>query len=202
MKTFLFFSMLIVISIPVYAAEKTLFENGDVEYGGFSGPVVKFTTIHNKNAWLVGGRCGWIVNHTFIIGGGGYGLATDIRASGEAHKIYPGKYLEMEMAYGGMEFEYVCMSDRLLHFSLYSLIGVGNIGYGDESFSDEDMDFDKKDTVFVIEPALNGTLNITRWFRISAGLSYRMITDFQLAGVDKNDVSGLSATMTFRFGKF
>ncbi len=69
--------------------------------------MLKSTSISGKSAWLVGGRCGWIVNHSFVIGGGGYGLASDIPAS------------------------------------------------------KENDDFDKKDTVFVIEPTVNGTLNVT-----------------------------------------
>ena len=202
MKNMFLFMLLIFWASPVIAEEETLFNGGDVEYGAFSGAVLKSTSISGNSAWLVGGRCGWIVNHSFVIGGGGYGLASDIPASKEAHKIYPGRNLEMELAYGGLELEYIYRSNKLVHISLYSLIGAGNIGYGDESASNEDNDFDKKDTVFVIEPAVNGTLNATKWFRISAGISYRMISDFQLAGVDEANVSGVSGTLTFRFGKF
>jgi len=202
LKNLFLFVLPVFLVSPVIAEEETLFNGGDVEYGAFSGAVLKSTSISGDSAWLVGGRCGWIVNHSFVIGGGGYGLASDIPASKEAHKIYPGRNLEMELAYGGLEFEYIYRSNKLVHISLYSLIGAGNIGYGDESASNEDDDLDKKDTVFVIEPAVNGTLNVTKWFRISAGISYRKISDFQLAGVDEADVSGVSGTLTFGFGKF
>ncbi|MBT4485722.1 MAG: hypothetical protein HOC71_18800, partial [Candidatus Latescibacteria bacterium] len=184
------------------AEKEALFNGGDTEIGFLYGSVIKYTSVYDESALLVGGRAALIFNRSFIVGAGGYGLATDIQASDEAHRIYPRRNLEMEMAYGGMELEYVYRPNKLAHFSVYSLIGVGNIGYGDEGASDEDDDFDKKDTVFVIEPAVNCTLNVTRWFRITAGISHRMVADFQLAGVDEKDMSGFSGVLAFMFGKF
>ena len=35
------------------------------------------------------GRGGWIINHTFVIGGGGYGLANNIRSSDAQSFIFP-----------------------------------------------------------------------------------------------------------------
>ncbi|NIN69246.1 MAG: hypothetical protein GTO63_32105, partial [Anaerolineae bacterium] len=54
---------------------ETLIE-GDVRHGGFGGPVVKFTEVNNEFGVLVGGRGGWIINDSFVLGAGGYGLVT------------------------------------------------------------------------------------------------------------------------------
>jgi len=52
---------------------ETLFA-GEVVHGGFGGPVLKASTVNGSPALFVGGRGGWIINHSFILGGGGDGL--------------------------------------------------------------------------------------------------------------------------------
>ena len=77
-KTVIIFVASIMVT-PVLAQEETLI-SGQLEYGGYGGPVVKFTTINNDWEVMVGGRGGWIINHSFVLGGGGYGLVTDVEA--------------------------------------------------------------------------------------------------------------------------
>ena len=38
------------------------------------GPAIRFTQIDGDFGVLVGGRGEWIINHRFVLGGGGYGL--------------------------------------------------------------------------------------------------------------------------------
>ena len=49
-----------------------------IESGGFGAPVVKMTSMMDEFAVLLGGRGGWILNRTFVLGGGGYGLVNDV----------------------------------------------------------------------------------------------------------------------------
>jgi hypothetical protein len=72
MKKYLLISILLVLVIPfeVIAEEKTLVGNG-FDNGGYGAPVVKFMSLGGEVGVLVGGRGGWIINHTFVIGGGG-----------------------------------------------------------------------------------------------------------------------------------
>ena len=71
----------LILSFQLFAQEETLLGSSEVTHGGFGGPVIKYTQIKGEPAVLVGGRGGWIINHTFIIGGGGYGLVNDIKAN-------------------------------------------------------------------------------------------------------------------------
>ena len=166
-----------------------------IEHGGFGGPVVKFTEINEDFALLVGGRGGWIVDHTFIIGGGGYGLSNEF-------KIEP-DHLNWGMGYGGLELEYVYRSHELVHFSVQTLIGAGGVAYQDHGdWYDEDWN---GDGFFVAEPGVNVLLNVIENFRIGLGASYRYIdginedeTDF----TSDSDLSGPSAVLTFKFGIF
>lgn len=73
------------------AQEAETLLGGGTTSGGFGGPATAFTTIHGDFAILVGGRGGWIVNHSFVLGGAGYGLATpDIRTGFAMHGNRPG----------------------------------------------------------------------------------------------------------------
>ena len=153
--------------MPVLAQEQALI-SGDVEHGGFDSPSVKITNINGENAVLVGGRGGWIVNHKFVLGAAGYGLASNIYPKGsDTIRRY------MEMGYAGLDLEYITYSDHLVHLSLELLIGGGGIRYKE----DDDFDFGKpSDAFFILEPGINVNLNVTQFFRISCGASYRHIS--------------------------
>lgn len=184
-----------VATLPLVAQEETLI-TGDIESGGFGGPVVKFGSMNGEGGIIVGGRGGWIINHTFIIGGGGYGLANNVKAK----VLSPTGQRYLNFGYGGVELEYVARSDKLLHFSVMTLIGGGGLGWKDEGTrSGGSTDSDE---FFVLEPAAQVNLNITKSFRMSAGISYRYISGVSSPAATDADLSGPSAVLTFRFGTF
>lgn len=189
--------MLLCLRIfSAFAQEETLI-SGEIESGGFGGPVLKFGSFNGETAILVGGRGGWILNHSFIIGGGGYGLANDVKAK------VPGPFGEryLNFGYGGLELEYVSQSDRLIHFSFQTLIGAGGLGWRDHDVR-VGMRDSGGDSFFIVEPTIHATLNVTLCFRISGGMSYRFISGVQSQASSSPDLSGPSGVLTFRFGKF
>jgi hypothetical protein len=193
MKTFALLAILLLIALPVLAQEETLVK-GEIESGGFGGPVVKFGTFNGETGVLVGGRGGWIINHSFILGGGGYGLTNNVRAK----TLGPNGERYINFGYGGLELEYIPQSDKLVHLSFMVLIGAGGVGWRDEEFGHNSED----DAVFIVEPAVHATLNVTSSFRISAGASFRVITGVSSNVSSNASLSGPSAVLTFRFGKF
>jgi len=188
--------LLCVGMFSAFAQEETLI-NGSIENGGFGGPVLKMGSFNGEAAILVGGRGGWIINHSFIIGGGGYGLANNVKA--KVSGPYGERYLNF--GYGGLELEYISQSDRLIHFSFQTLIGAGGLSWRDENVRVGMRDSDG-DSFFIVEPGVNATLNVTKYFRISGGVSYRFISGVQSPASSSPDLSGPSGVLTFRFGKF
>lgn len=186
--------VLLLSTVAIMGQAETLV-SGHLESGGFGGPVVKFTQINDEFAVLVGGRGGWIMNHTFILGGGGYGLVNEI----DTKYTYEGELLQLMMGYGGLEMEYVNSSNSLVHFSVYLLLGAGGLSY--REFDDRHSP-EITDEFWIAEPAVNVNLNISSFFRISAGVGYRLITDVDLGDLTNSDIAGLSGILTFRFGKF
>ena len=167
-----------------FSNEETLI-SGEIESGGCGGPVIKLSGISNDFALFIGGRGGWIVNHSFLIGGAAYGLATDVFISGN----------KLNMGYGGLWVEYIINSDALVHFTAGTLIGMGNAHYDPEGKDQR--------SCFVLEPEANVEINIVRFFRVCAGVSYRMAMGFSgLAGLDDAALSGLSANLFLKFGNF
>ena len=190
------FLLFVIITLPVFAQEQTLIGAGEIENGGFGGPAVKVTIINGETAVLIGGRGGWIINHTFVLGGAGYGLATNVHAkkTDSIHQF-------IHMGYGGLDLEYIASSNDLIHFSLELLIGGGSIGFKDEN---EDI-FDNHRTTesfFVLEPSAHANLNVTHFFRIAGGISYRYINGLESPLSTNTGLSGLSVVLSLKFGKF
>lgn len=176
-------------------AQETLLE-GDLRHGGFGGPVVKFTEINDKLGVFVGGRGGWIINGSFVVGGGGYGLANP----GNFDHIMdsPGNPGSLEMGYGGLELMYVLRPDELVHFSLGILLGAGGLAWSPEGQSGNEAD----DAFFVVEPELDVVLNVAEFFRAGLGVSYRFARDVELFDLRDGDISGVTGLVTLKFGRF
>ncbi len=194
--------ILSVFAASVSGQERTVF-SGDVEHSGFGGPVVKFSRIDEQNVLLVGGRGGWILNHTLAIGGGGYGVVTELDAPIGSLGVWDSP-MDIEFGYGGVEIEYILNSNALAHYSVYALIGGGATNFvkdaGKVTNSNEQVG--ETDYLFVIEPAINGEFNIAPWFRLNAGVSWRLVSGVEKEYLDNGDYSGPAANITFKFGKF
>jgi hypothetical protein len=167
--------------------------SGKLDFGFYGGPIIKFTEINDDFAVLVGGRGGLLINHRFFIGGGGYGLANEVPAS----NIWPNDNYLLELGYGGLVLEYILRSRKLIHLSFYTLIGGGGLCVYDGWYEPWDHD-----AFFVAEPGIDLMLNVTKSFRIGFGGSYRYVSGVSLNGLRDEDISGPSAAITFKFGRF
>jgi hypothetical protein len=208
MKKLFFLLLLPALALPATAQHETLID-GHVGFGGFGGPGLRFTSVNGTPALLVGGRGGVIFNleqgHSLILGGGGYGLTTNVRLDGIVRDQIQ---LYLQMGYGGVEFEYVNNTHRLIHPSVHLLLGAGGATYREpltwrsdwSGWSDwADLDYS---VFFVAEPGVSLNLNVTTFFRLSTGLSYRFVSGSSLPGTSDPDLSGLAGGLTFRFGGF
>jgi hypothetical protein len=177
-----------LIAIPVMAHEQGVF-------GGFGGPVLKVTQFHDDVGVMIGGRGGFIINHTLAIGAGGYAQSNNIDA--------PVADLLLDVGYGGGMVELIILSDRPIHLSVKTLIGVGGVNYQDKDQKDSPWGWhDQSDGFFVAEPGVDLMLNVTKSFRVGMGVSYRYIDGIDSSGLSDSDMSGPSANFTLKFGKF
>lgn len=194
--------ILFLFTTSIYAQRETVFE-GDIDNGGFGGPVVKFTQVKGNFGVIVGGYGGWLINHQFLIGGGGYGLANDILADQQVTDIFG--YTErpkLNFGYGGLMLEYYHNPMRLIHFSVSLLVGGGGISYREGFFMEHSSGDNTPDAFFVLEPGISGELNVAKFFKIGLGASYRWASGVNMVGIKNSDLSNFSVNLALKFGKF
>ncbi len=199
MKTLIILLLASLFAAPVYAQDETLLGDQPLESGWYGAPTIQLTSVNGKAGVLVGGRGGWIINHTVALGFAGYGLANDI----EANVSGPDGEPYLDLAYGGFQVEVILQSSRLVHYSLHTLIGGGTVGFRDGWADDHDgYDHRNMDGFFVLEPGANLDVNVTTWFRTSLGVSYRYVSGISSGATTNSDLRGPSGMLSFRFGSF
>lgn len=189
-KISLLFFMLFVHSV---SAPKSLFDGG-IESGGYGGPFFKLGQINGQTGLFVGGQGGWIINHTFVIGGKGYGIASNVEVEGM-------EGLRLNFNCGGLMLEYILSSDEVLHYSVEGMLGTGNVSYDDNEDNLDENEF-SNDSFFVFEPGVNAILNVTKNLRIGAGITFRYVSGVEYEGLDDSDLMGVSGQLVFKFGGF
>lgn len=197
LKSFLLF---LFLSVSILYSQESTLVGDNIENGGFGGPVIKFTKVNNEFGVFVGARGGWIMNHKFVIGLGGYGLVNNIKVADLLTKN------RLIIGYGGLELEYIINSNDVFHLSIQALLGGGSVTY--TKVIDDDWNWDWEhtavpfETFFIAEPGVNLMLNVTSFFRIGLGASYRIVSDIDYKFLSNKDIDGLSGVLTFKFGSF
>ena len=181
------------------------FLRGDFDHGFYGGPVVKFSTFEDGLGLYVGGKGAWLIDHQLGIGFAGYGLTNNMDYSD-----YEDNELKLQTGYGGLYLEYVNDSRKLIHFSAGTLIGAGGAAYmerfrfNDHHYDEHEYEYDvvESSAYFVIEPEVSVEFNITEFFMVGIGGSYRIVSNTDLSQHTDSDLSGPSGNITFKFGKF
>lgn len=190
------FWMVCLTATPVTAVEgeETLVK-AELEHTGFFAVVGKMGSVVGQTELMGGFRAGWIIDHTLAVGGGVYFLSK----APLAREIGPGGREDLDYRYLGLEVEYIHNSSKQTHLSFYTLVGWGYVSYEEHVFY---FDGSERDQFFITEPGMNVIFNVTRFFRIGIGGSYRFIGDVELRGLSNSDVDGFSANLTLKLGKF
>ena len=144
----------------------------------------------------MGGQSGWIINHSLVLGGIGYGLVSDV-------EIEDAQNFKLEFGCSGALVEYISSSGKLLHFSIHSMIGAGGVRYAvkDHKKDHDEVNYDD-DVFFVLDPGINLILNVSKNFRIGAGATYRYVNGVEYENLSNSDLSGVSAQVFLKFGIF
>ncbi|WPP51655.1 hypothetical protein [Catalinimonas niigatensis] len=197
------FFTLCCLSFPVLAQDtddqETLFGDFTITHsGGYFAPAVRLSAINGDFASFMGGYGGWFINKRFMIGGGGFGLVNNLAVPEDA-RIDPTLDLHYDMGYGGLMFEYVLSSDRILHLMGNFLIGGGGI---EQDYEGEDDFEDTKSGFFVFEPGVHLEVNITPFLRANGGITYRLISGSDTYGIRDRDLSSMGLAVGLKLGNF
>ncbi|MEM6524096.1 MAG: hypothetical protein AAF693_09900 [Bacteroidota bacterium] len=180
---------------------KTIFSRKS-EIRGFGSFDMKVTDFNEDKALFLGGHGGVILNKKFIFGGGGYGLTTsntsDLEGSDQELELFGG--------YGGIMLGYIIAPAEIIHVSFPVLIGAGGVEVAEEGapIIDGERSILERSAFFVVEPAVEIEINMTRFMRLAIGGGYRFIqgADLDVGSITNEDLSSWTAGVSFKFGKF
>ncbi|HIC16722.1 TPA: hypothetical protein EYO77_01270 [Candidatus Poribacteria bacterium] len=208
MKRLALYCIIYFITFSSVAEETETFLQEKLRVKGFGSPIVKMTQVHGEFDLIIGARGAVLLNRAFAIGIGAYSLASSIHVAETKSNF--------EMEYAGLVLEFVFPPDKRVHLSANTLIGWGGLNnaadrnwmyyndydayYGDDRYYANHNPVD--DSFMVIEPELDLELNMTTFFRLSLGVSYRYVSGVGLMPLTNADLKGLAAVFTFKVGKF
>jgi hypothetical protein len=171
--------------------------NGPLRSTGYGALGFKFTPIQGSFGTLLGGYGGWLINKTLMIGGGGYGLTSQIAATAPGQS---GK--SISFGYGGVVLEYIGLSDKVFHYAVQGFVGWGGAGYYQPGFNTNFSRF-RATPLMVFEPSVLAELNVTNFLRLSAGGGWRFVTGASSEDRPSNaDLSNYSISLNVKFGSF
>lgn len=186
-----------------------------VETGFVLAPDIRLTEVDDETATLAGGYVGWMTDRTWLVGAGGYWLASQDD--------------DLTMAYGGLVVEWLARSSERIGFGVRGLVGGGRATLGStigDYFGVDDLDLPRDDGryrranqwmrggrestmidaetpllvreyFFVAEPQASVIVHFTRWARLDVGVGYRLAAG---AGSLDDELSGPSASIAIQFG--
>jgi hypothetical protein len=205
-----------LLSVVVMKAQKssneeigTIFGRGaESSIGWFVGVESGYTKFDTKEVWMGGLNGGMVINHSLSIGLGGYGWTNRKGMYYPAIDGTEGAYLEG--GYGGLHVELSLFPKSPVHLTFPVLIGGGAATYvsGEESLEWDDDEWDTEhevldyDGFFVVEPGARAEINLLKFMRLSAGVSYRYVNDLDLVNTNSNMMNNFTANVGLKFGKF
>lgn len=178
----------------------------DNDLNGFGAVDLKVSDFLDERGLIVGAYGGFIINRRYLLGIAGYGLVTNVQFQGTVPTQTESKTLNLHGGYGGVLIGGTIAHKELIHISIPIVLGAGSFEVVDKDFFNNnpaDSEFTIENSVFfVMEPGLQVEFNITKYFRLAAGATYRYVSGTELENVADEEVSGTTATLSFRFGRF
>jgi hypothetical protein len=170
--------------------------------GGYASFTTGYSQIDGRHALLFGGRFSWIASHIVGIGLG---------ATGFINEFHYEPSLDREVfltgGYGGLYIEPILLHRWPVHLSFPVLFGAGGLSFiSKDGALNQNLIEDSKGFL-LIEPSAEVELNVTKFFRLAIGASYRFPTNFDLGtqdsySIDVESLRSVSYMVTFKFGKF
>jgi hypothetical protein len=188
---------------------KTIFgKSGEPSVGWFIGIDQSYTQFENRDVWTGGLNFGMIIDHQLSLGFAGHGWYQRDEMYYTGITDTAGAYLEG--GYGGVLLEYTLFPKSPVHLTFPVLIGGGAATYvsdkeyleWDEDEWDTDLAIIDDDILFVIEPGIRAEVNLLKFMRLNAGISYRYVDGLQLVNTSDDLMNNFNATVGLKFGKF
>lgn len=188
---------------------KTLFNASGhkVQAGFFLGPEAAYTQFDGRSVWLGGLSMGVILDHVFSIGLSGYGIVNSGNLWYDGIDPYDSAGAYLYGGYGGVKMEFRVLPSSPVHLNFPLMIGGGGLVYNTWNWRhDDDNYFDGYtidwDTFFVLEPGVMMEVNLLKFLRFDAGVSYRYAPGLDLVNTKSGFANNFNVNLSLKFGKF
>jgi len=187
----------------------TLFgRNKDAKFGWFVGCDNGYTQFDSRDVSLSGINAGLIINHNFTIGFSGSGWTN--RSTMYYNNVTDSTGAYLEGGFGRLLLEYTLNPQAPVHLTFPLMVGGGGASYvtDKEYYEWDDDQWDNKhktidtDAFFTIEPGVRAEVNVFRFMRLNAGVSYRYVSGLDLVNTSGDLMNNFSATVGLKFGRF
>jgi hypothetical protein len=190
---------------------RTLFKKSDhhIKIGYYIGPEAAYTQFKGRSVFLAGLDMGVIMNHWISVGLAGYGIVNSGNLWYDKIDGINGAYLYG--GYAGVKVEFRVMPKSPVHINFPLLIGGGGLVYNTWTYRDNNSSnyyyYDDSvtldwDSFFVVEPGVRVELNLLKFMRLNAGVSYRYTPDLDLMSTPTDLINNFNANIGLKFGKF
>jgi hypothetical protein len=188
---------------------RTLFGQGNkLKIGWFLSAEGGYTQFDKNDVALAGISGGMSFNHNFSLGLIVHGIANNPGL--EFKNIVDGKDARLEGGWGGLLLEYTLFPKYPIHVTFPLIIGGGTLSYvyDDDYYVPGENEWDHDHTVlasdnfFVVEPGVKAEVNIFKFMRFGAGVSYRYTPNLSLVNTPAGFINSFTVNGSLKFGKF
>ena len=192
----------IVLMLLLFAAETMAQDQsaprGTSGRGHFGAPVIKYTVLRDQGAVMFGGRGGWNVTPSLVLGGGLYGTMTEVDAREDAVPDAPGP-LDVKFESFGFDLEYAAHPAAPTHLTLHAFFGGAAARYVRDKTNEQ---HGETDFMLLLEPAVGVERRVTDWLHLNLAVSYRLVSGVEQPGLGNSDINGASAALAVKLGQF
>ena len=205
--TLLFLSTILPHHLLAQGETKSLFGNNrPVDWSLFLAPEVKYSALYGEGEIYGGLKAALLFKHHYIFGLSYGSFLTEAVKNGIGSQGDT-TGLNTVMMYGGFYLDYVTSFNSPVQISFPTIIGGGGIlllekleanpvsGIIDEKLVEGGV-------YFVLEPAINLEINLSRVIRIGIGGGYRFIINSDLERFSNNDLSAPTLNFNIKFGVY
>ncbi len=189
---------------------KTLFHKSGhpMKIGYYISPESAYTQFDGKDVFMAGLSFGAIIDHFFSVGLAASGIVNPGNLWYDNVKDSAGAYLYG--AYGGLKFEFRVFPAYPVHVNFPILIGGGGMAFNTDMYHHDGQNNNDNyngttldwDAFFVVEPGVMLELNLVKFMRVDAGVSYRYTPDLDLINTSSGLINNFNANLSLKFGKF
>jgi hypothetical protein len=183
MKTLIATSFTLLISLSTLFGQSKpepeyLIDFKKVKVSGFGNNFLDLSMVDGHIAYSSGGGGAFLFNYKTFIGAYSHDLATNHSREdiyNPATSTVQHINNRIRFNHGGLWVGYIFNPHKLVHWGTSLKVGGGAVSLFDSKIDFRDFDDHHRDWVGVITPEVDVEINIARWFKINAGLGYRLV---------------------------